>query len=60
MQDSGGALTGVFRAIAGLTGMKDLTLANGSKIVMGNVSDTGQTVGDGTDKRFRMPHIIKA
>lgn len=60
MQDSGGSLTEVFRAIAGLTGMKNLTLANGSKIVMGNVSDTSQTVGDGSARQFRLPHIVKA
>ncbi len=60
MQDTGGSLTGIFKAIVGLTGIKDLTLANGSKIVMGNVSDTGQTVGDGSAKQFRLPHIIKA
>jgi hypothetical protein len=59
MQDSGGSLTGVFKAIAGLTGMKDLTLSNGSKIVMGNVSDTRQTVGDGSAKQYRLPHIVK-
>jgi len=60
MEDSGGSLTGIFKAIAGITGMKDLTLANGSKIMMGNVSDTNQTVGDGSAKKFRLPHIIKA
>ncbi|HAM96454.1 MAG: hypothetical protein UR96_C0010G0023 [candidate division WS6 bacterium GW2011_GWC1_36_11] len=60
MQDSSGSLTGIFKAIVGLTGMKDLTLANGSKIVMGNVSDTGQTVGDGSAKQYRLPHIIKS
>jgi len=60
LPDNEGSFSPIFNAIATLSGVKDIELANGSKIQMGKIQDTGETAGPQSAKQYRLPHIVKA
>lgn len=49
----------VFNAITDITGFKNITLKDGSQIVMGNIYSTEETAGSRSQEKYQLPHIVK-